>query len=41
MFILAEHIGRIGEQVRGRPLYVIKSVVTSQCRVEEESRVMS
>lgn len=30
LFILGEYIGRISEQVRGRPLYVIESVISSR-----------
>lgn len=41
LFILGEYIGRIGEQVRNRPLYVIESVVSSNTFISTESRVMS
>ncbi len=41
LFILGEYLGRIGEQVRNRPLYVIESVVSSSSFMSAESRVMS
>lgn len=41
LFIMGEYIGRIGEQVRNRPLYVIESVISSNSFIPTESRVMS
>lgn len=41
LFILGEYLGRISEQVRGRPLFIVESVVTSGSPVKRGSRVMS